>query len=291
MTNPFSDKWEKRLQYILRHYAPNRINPESAWTKFAATHTINKTADFSMRYWLSTAACLLLLISTTTWIWYKKEANSWEVLQTGSGQITQLYLPDSTLITLAPHSQIRFNRKSYGQAQRRLELKGKAFFEVVRNAEAPFSVRTAMTSVTVLGTSFQINEQPEHVAVNVVTGKVRFEAGQENEGSVLSAGMSATYLPKQKQMLVEQEQTENRIAWKTKKLCFQNTPIEKVIQTLEEYYGCTIVMQKDPSKEPIRQAPKLTATFEELSLRETLSIINQTLQIRLTARPGSQFSH
>ena len=41
-----------------------------------------------------------------------------------------------------------------------MEMNGKAFFQVTRNEARPFSVETSQTEVTVLGTSFQIDEKP-----------------------------------------------------------------------------------------------------------------------------------
>ena len=88
-----------------------------------------------------------------------------------------VYLPDSTLVALAGDSWIRYDAKRYDKERRAVEMNGKAFFQVTRNEARPFSVKTSQTEVTVLGTSFQIDEKPTVTEVNVVTGKVCFTAG------------------------------------------------------------------------------------------------------------------
>ena len=167
---------------------------------------------------------------------------------------------------------------------RDIRLKGKAFFDVRRNPTAPFSVNTAIARVTVLGTSFQVNDQPKEIAVNVISGKVRFEIPQEEEAAVLTAGMSGSYHQDSQTIEVTEEETRNRIAWKTKELHFRNTPLPEVITTLETYYNCRIEYAASSKKEADSKL-KLTATWHDISLREALNIIHQTLGVRLKAKP------
>ena len=133
---------------------------------------------------------------------YVKERNNpeWVSVATVSGQLKDVYLPDSTLVSMAGNSTLRYDVKKYGKERRVVEMTGKAFFQVKRNEARPFSVHTAMTEVTVLGTSFQVSEQPDMTEVDVVTGKVRFAAGKEPEPVILTAGMSASYSNEKKEI-------------------------------------------------------------------------------------------
>ena len=72
--------------------------------------------------------------------------------------------------------------------------------------------------------------------VDVVTGKVRFAAGKEPEPVILTAGMSASYSNEKKEIDILKEENPNNLSWKTKQLRFNDTPLEKVIRDLNEYY-------------------------------------------------------
>ena len=148
----------------------------------------------------------------------------------------------------------------------------------MRNEARPFSVHTALTEVTVLGTSFQVNEQPGSMEVNVVTGKVRFTAGKEPAPVVLTAGMSASYSNEKKEIEILTEENPNNLSWKTKQLRFNDTPLDKVIEDLNDYYHVEITNKVDSPDS------RLTATFNDLPLDEVLMVINQTLDIRLVSR-------
>ena len=139
---------------------------------------------------------------------------------------------------MAGNSTLRYDVKKYGKERRVVEMTGKAFFQVKRNEARPFSVHTAMTEVTVLGTS-------------------------SNE---------------KKEIDILKEENPNNLSWKTKQLRFNDTPLEKVIRALNEYYQVEIINKVDSPDS------RLTATFNDLPLDEVLMVINQTLDIRLVPR-------
>ena len=85
------------------------------------------------------------------------------------------YLPDSSQVWLNRHSELTYS-DTYGQSERRVRLKGQAYFEVRRQVSHPFFVQTDVTQTRVLGTSFEVKayEGQPTVEVTVVSGKVAF---------------------------------------------------------------------------------------------------------------------
>ena len=277
MNNEQDDRFEKRLRFVARRYKEGSLDEDKAWERFASRQGIRRQVAFR-RYWMAAASVMLLLIGFGTF--YMKERNKpeWVSVVTVSGQLKDVYLPDSTLVSMAGNSTLRYDVNKYGKERRVVEMTGKAFFQVKRNEARPFSVHTAMTEVTVLGTSFQISEQPGMTEVDVVTGKVRFAAGKEPEPVILTAGMSASYSNEKKEIDILKEENPNHLSWKTKQLRFNDTPLEKVIRDLNEYYQVEITNKVDSPDS------RLTATFNDLPLDEVLLVINQTLDIRLVPR-------
>ena len=274
MNNEQDDRFEKRLRFVARRYKEGSLDEDKAWERFAARQGIRRQVAFR-RYWMVAASVVLLLIGFGTF--YMKDRNNpeWVSVVTASGQLKDVYLPDSTLVSMAGNSTLRYDLKKYGKERRVVEMTGKVFFQVKRNEARPFSVHTALTEVTVLGTSFQVNEQPGVTQVNVVTGKVRFAAGEALEPAILTAGMSASYSDEKKEINIGTEEKPNDLSWKTKQLRFNDTPLEKVIEDLGDYYHVKITNKTDS---------RLTATFNDLPLDEVLMVINQTLDIRLVSQ-------
>lgn len=280
MNNEQDNKLEQRIRFVAKHYEEGRLDTDKAWQRFAARHQVRRTVSFR-RYWMAAASVVLLLIGFGTYFVTDRNSPEWVAVATQPGQIMDVYLPDSTQISLAGNSSIRYDKKAYGKDRRVVEMRGKAFFQVMRNEARPFSVYTERTVVTVLGTSFQINEQPGGTDVNVVTGKVSFGATcNETDKVILTAGMSASYSPENREITIAQEENLNNLAWKTRLLRFNDTPLDRVIDDLNECYQVKIVDKA--GARPL----KLTATFNGLPLEEVLMIINQTLDIRLVCESG-----
>ncbi|WP_075555836.1 FecR family protein [Parabacteroides timonensis] len=280
MNNEQEHKLEERIRFVAKHYEEGRLDTDKAWQQFASRHQVRRTVSFR-RYWMAVASVLLLLIGFSTYYITERNFPEWVAVTTTPGQLKDVYLPDSTLISMAGNSSIRYDARSYGKERRVVEMKGKAFFQVTRNEARPFSVYTERTEVTVLGTSFQINEQPGGTDVNVMTGKVSFGAtGSETDKVILTAGMSASFSMESNGITILEEEDLNSLSWKTRQLRFNDTPLEKVIDDLNEYYQVKVINKTETPN------LKLTATFNDLPLEDVLLVINQTLDTRLAPDPN-----
>lgn len=278
MSNEHENKGEQRLRFVAKRYREESLDTDRAWKRFADSRNIRPAVSFR-RYWMAVASVILLCIGIGTWWVTDYDRPRWVAITTAPGQLKEVWLPDSTLVSMAGGSSLRYDARKYGEERRVVEMKGKAFFQVKRNEARPFSVYTERTEVIVLGTSFQVREQTPVTEVNVLTGKVCFAAGQEEKDRViLTAGMSASYSMEKKEMTILAEENLNNLSWKTKQLRFNDTPLSKVIEDLCNYYEVPVVNQAE------NPDIRLTATFNDLPLEEVLTVINQTLDVRLTPR-------
>jgi ferric-dicitrate binding protein FerR (iron transport regulator) len=276
MSEKQDDKLDERIRFIAKHYREGSLDTEQAWNRLAQDKGIRPLAPWR-RYLMVAASIAVLLASIGTVYYWKTHMPEWVEIATAAGQLKEVYLPDSTLISMSGDSRIRYNAKTFGKTRREVEMSGKAFYQVMRDESRPFSIRMKMAEVIVLGTSFQINQQETSIRVHVATGKVDFIAGEgdKKESVVLTADMSASYSMETKELRALTEEDANYLSWKTGLLQFRNTPLETVIEDLSDYYQVGV-----RSRSMIR-GEKLTATFNRLPLEEVLLIINQTLDVRL----------
>lgn len=274
MDSKQDDRFEKRLRFVARRYKEDSLDTEKAWKRFASREGIRHSIPF-VRYWVAAASVLVLLVGFGLLYRMERDRPEWVSVMTVAGEVKEVYLPDSTQVTMAGGSSLKYDRKRYGKERRAVEMKGKAFFQVKRNEARPFSVHTSLTEVTVLGTSFQVKEKREITEVDVMTGKVRFSGRDVSEPVVLTAGMSASYSEEKKGIEIGTERDVNKLSWKTKLLRFQDTPLAEVIEDLNDCY------QAEISCEAGSPDSRLTATFNDLPLDEVLLVIDQTLDVRL----------
>lgn len=283
MSNESDNRFEKRIRFVAKHYKEGRLDADKAWKQFACAQEIAPRRIAFRKYLVGAAAVMLMVVGFGTLYLLDKDRPEWVAVSTEAGCVKDVYLPDSSLISLAGNSQIRYDRKKYRNEGRAIEMNGKAFFQVRRDTARPFSVSTSHTKVVVLGTSFQLSEEAEATTLHVATGKVEFitDAATAGEHAILTAGMSASYSVGEEAVVLASNEDTNYLSWKTRQLSFHETPLEKVMTDISRYYQVKIVNKAKTSD------VKLTATFNDLPLDDVLLIINQTLDTRLIANPDN----
>ena len=212
-------------------------------------------------------------------------------------------LPDSSVVFLAPCSELKFRNRS--NARMAIMSYGKVYFNVHRDESAPFSIDAGNGFVRVLGTQFQISRNDASVRVDVSSGKVLFAAKHPNRSHpaqadhschldqakrverstpspvILTAGMSAVLNAESTAPQIVEQRSGNFATWATQEFTFNGTPLEKVVAELSEYYQKDIkVTSSDDWKTKC-----LTASFAAGDIREILSIISSALDVDMEIKP------
>ena len=161
---------------------------------------------------------------------------------TERGERQRIALIDGSAIELNSATEINV---AYARRRRIAEVRaGEAFFNVSRNLERPFFVRTTHGEVKVTGTSFGVRLDGDATIVSVVSGAVEVSsdaqrlvtllAGQEFRLS--AAGSGAGIISFDPNMA---------FAWKNGKARFRNTPLAEVTEALNTYFDRPIVLADD----------------------------------------------
>ena len=153
-------------------------------------------------------------------------------------------LPDGSRVVLASGSVISFTDR-FGEKERRLSLKGEAFFDVVENG-APFHVDTYNARTTVLGTQFSVRAWPTEIEpatiVHVLEGYVELHPRHSDSAPVgLLAGQagaltSATGTTAEVEVL----DIETAFSWVTGGYAYRNEYVGNVLDDLNRRFNVGI---------------------------------------------------
>lgn len=152
----------------------------------------------------------------------------------------EVTLPDGSTIWLNENSSLTYTKPF---DIRTVNLKGEAFFDVKKVDGKRFTIKSGQSKTEVLGTSFNVRayEAEEHIEVTVVTGTVAFsEEKKQVERVILTKGNVGVLHKQSKKVDKKTVETPNAIAWKTKRLDFQDTPLKQVLEALERYFDVEI---------------------------------------------------
>lgn len=165
---------------------------------------------------------------------------------------TSFYLADRSRVELKSGSRLSWE-EPFITDQRIVRLEGKAFFEVAKDTERPFSVYTRDIITTALGTSFWIDNNPDKERPNVVlvTGKVSIRQqieGREIILAYLTPGQKwgdTPIKPDTENRIASSHATSKKRTQESKKLDFHHTPLTEVLPLLEKHYTASITF--DPA--------------------------------------------
>jgi len=259
-------------------YKPNK---ENAWAKISSKISKEKeTKVISIqrsKNWYRIVATLLLLVTATFFIKTYFENSNFVTIQTAKNEIRTITLPDGSTVFLNENSSIKYAKLF---EQRDVNLKGEAFFNVAKDKEHPFIIHSGETNTQVLGTSFNLNAKDmANIEVTLLSGKVKF-SNRKNNSVILNPGEKATYNRHTAIFLMKKIKTENSLAWKTKKLSFDNSNIEDVIIDLQNYYNVEISMDTKNEK------CTFTGTFENPKIEEVLDVLSYSLNTDYSIHQG-----
>ena len=202
----------------------------------------------SRRVWLRVVAgvAILLLAGALAW-WITSEALTETTYATSYGETKAYTLPDGSQVILNAHSQLTYRELTHPKPVREVFLEGEAFFSVVHRGQyqpLPFVVHTSDLAVQVLGTKFNVNTRRGRTQVVLDAGQVELQLPSE-EKTAMQPGELVEYKAEDAKMRKQIVDTELFIAWRERRLKFDDTPLAEVALLLEENYGVTIAFD-DP---------------------------------------------
>lgn len=185
------------------------------------------------------ASVLLMMASFAVYQSYFRSEPTQQLTKiTDQGQKSTLVLSDGTRVRLNAASTLSYPNQ-FTEGERVVSLSGEAFFEVVRNTEKPFKVKTENMEVRVLGTSFNVSVySAAESSVTLATGSVHITA--QKGDVILKPGQQAILSNAANDLTVRQVDVSEQIAWKDGVLIFKSANIDEVIQKLSRWYNVKI---------------------------------------------------
>jgi transmembrane sensor len=252
-----------------------KINTPEAWKKVEMQLDITalkaaKTKKIRPIYYLSTIAATVLLLIGFYFVKVFNQNNQIEYY--ASQNISEpIILSDSSRVFINSGSKISLP-KNFDKKKRIISLSGEAFFEVTPDSIKPFFVRIGDVEAKVLGTSFNIADQTTEntIKLSVLTGIVAlYHIDHPEDKIILTKDEVGVYDKFSGKITKEPIENQNFLAWKTKVLEFDQTPLTEVIYILEKTYNISIFSEINITE------LKLTARFSN----ETPEDIFKTLKM------------
>ncbi len=250
------------------------VDADKAWNKVEQQLSIT-----AKRYWLGAnglqiaAALIGLAVVASITFWMVSRPTEGQLYTFAAGeQEQQIFLPDSTEVTLSPGSKIE---ESKSKGQRRYVLTGKGSF-TIHEAEEQFVLEVGKLEIYDIGTSFEVDARSDSTFVEVSSGIVSMEM-PNGRSLVLNAGDKG-YLVKSTGRLSKVKPGQVK---RLGSFNFENEYLLRVTQEVGSHFGVQIELVN-----PDLANCKISVNFNRESLETILDIIALTHNLELKEQEG-----
>ncbi len=276
---------KKDLELLNLNKSMNKVNVDSAWDK-VKNRILNdeqsaNIPEKAMMQWnfnrvLKYAAMIIIILGIG--ITFSKLYNSNPLIEEytdNTEQGKEIILPDGTKVFLNSNSYIAYP-KQFAENERRVGLKGEAFFDVTKNTGKPFIIESNNAEIKVLGTSFNVNAKLPHneIHVYVRTGLVQLSRKSNQEDKVLINPGDLGKLTTNKIEMVKNEDP-NILSWRTKEIIFKESKISEVISVLNKTYNTNIQCDDEDILDL-----RYTSTFRNQEIDSIINVICATHNLK-----------
>ncbi|WP_194768454.1 FecR family protein [Tamlana sp. I1] len=169
----------------------------------------------------------------------------YNTLKVPYGKRFEVLLSDGTHVHLNAGTSLKYPVKFLAGHNRKVFLKGEAYFDVAKDTDHPFIVKSDALCVKVLGTQFNFSSYPEDTENDVVLveGSVKlFTTTDRQNKVVLKPGfMGSLNKRATAEIYTKPVITDVYTSWIDGELVFRNITFGNILKKMERHYNITII--------------------------------------------------
>ncbi len=218
---------------------------------------LKDSSSFNYSYWLKLAAIWtlpFLLLCASLYLYHKSSVRENTIARitfvehyASAGKHGIVTLPDGSRVWLNSGTLLIHPSMFVGQ-ERQVYISGEGYFDVKKNPEMPFVVRTNVLQIKVLGTKFDLSAYPEaeKVTTTLEQGAVSVLLNQRStkgKNFSLSPNEQLVYKPSTGEVEKLSVIAANYSDWKEGGLNFSSSSFHDIMMTLERVYNIKVHVQ------------------------------------------------
>ncbi len=218
--------------------------------------------------WIKIAVAVAILVMVSATVYFYDPAPFMVHVASLDKKINVTF-PDGSIGVLNKNSTLSYPEKF--ENERNVSFTGEAYFDIQKN-EKPFIIDVNDVDIKVLGTAFNLITTENEVKLFVDRGLVAFE--KEGKHTKVLAGNEAIFNRGDASIEIKSTPSSNIMSWRNGVFTFNDIPLKKVLQELNEYYE----VEFELSNKRLNEC-KISATFNKRSLKEVLETIGAVLRV------------
>lgn len=276
---------------------------ESVDSKAALRKVLSRDAHSRRRrLWnrISHIAAMLFIPVASVALWHlstRKEieepieqAVQYVEMRTLSGMVSCVTLPDSSKVWLNSNSYLKYPVRF--EEERCVELVGEGYFDVTKDPERKFLVKTEAMVVEVLGTEFNVDAHDRSgrdIRTTLVEGSINLSFnGNDNREHLVSVrpGQMVSLDPATRDWRIQRVDTSSTGSWKEGRIIFDKTPFREALRMIENRFNVEFVVKNTAYYEH-----NLTGMFTDQRLDIILEHLRRSSNVRFRTKRAQDASN
>ncbi|RHU28110.1 MULTISPECIES: FecR family protein [Parabacteroides] len=258
------------------------LETSESWGRLLNKKKNSQSRRFNLWYQISTYAAVALLavaISSMYFLFFHEEDNSLYSKYIGGDGLEAdvVELPDGTHISLGSKTTFHYD-KDYGKDKRIVYLEGEAYFDVAKQKDKPFIVKTKEQDIEALGTKFNVMAYPldSLVITTLLEGSVQLKTMNFPERTIMRPNQQLIYNRNTKQASLFHVDARQFTSWTTGYYYFHEQSLKAILDRLSHVYG----MQFTVNSEILNQRTFTGTFYRGQSIKDIMEIVNLSIPIK-----------
>lgn len=186
-------------------------------------------------------------------------------------------LPDGTHVSLGSRTTFSYDDR-YGETDRIVYLEGEAYFEVAKQKDKPFIVKTKEQDIEALGTKFNVMAYPADslLTTTLLDGSVLLTTKALARQTILKPDEQLVYNRNTRSATLHHVDASQFMAWTTGYYYFPEQSLEAILYRLSHVYGVTFTVRS----EALNHRHFSGTFYRGQSIKDILEIIHLSIPIR-----------
>ena len=208
----------------------------------SGSSSVNSKLKKNTTTWVSgVAAIIIALIIGGIYLFNSNNhTEQYNTILVPAGQRINLILSDNSNLWLNANTKFRYPTK-FSKKNRTVYLDGEAYFDVSKNENKPFIVKTEQGDLRVTGTSFNVEAYSKFKSFRTSL----FEGGVDiynKETKLVSLKPNEIGSLENNQLIIKSITNTDSYLWKEGLIAFNNKKLEDILIDLEKYFDIEIII-------------------------------------------------
>lgn len=273
--------FEIKAMYDAGNALEKTLDASESWQRLLGKKRKTQSHRFNLWYkigsYVAVALIAVAVSSVFFYSFYKTDDALYSRYIGGDGlEADVVELPDGTHVSLGSKTTFYYD-KDFGKEKRVVFLEGEAYFDVAKEKNKPFIVKTKEQAIEALGTKFNVMAYPfdSMVITTLLEGSVRLTTADIIKQTVLKPDQQFVYNRNTRTTTFQKVDAQQFVSWTTGYYYFSEQSLKSILDRLSHVYGMQFTIHSN-----ILNNRTFTGTFYRgQNIKDIMEIINLSIPI------------